>query len=91
MFGLVYSPWERVTTSHHGSRVPLFLLLTETVLFLSERYPENSIVGVSKDTKESTVPIIIIIIIIIIFIVIVIINDLKWNVYIIYKYLPKGR
>ena len=64
MFGLVYSPWERVTTSHHGSRVPLFLLLTETVLFLSERYPENSIVGVSKDTKESTVPVIIIIIII---------------------------
>ena len=94
----VYSPWKQVTTIHHGSQVSLFLLLTGTVLFLSERYPENSIVGVSKDTKESTVPIIIIIIIIIfniiiiiIFIVIVIINDLKWNVYIIYNYLPKGR
>ena len=38
----------------------------------------------SKDTEESTVPIIIIIIIIII-------NDLKWNVYIIYNYSPKGK
>ena len=45
-----------------------------------EPYPANSIVGDSNDTKESTVPIIIIIIIIII------INDLKWNVYIIYNY-----
>ena len=27
MFGLVYSPWERVTTSHHGPQVSLFLLL----------------------------------------------------------------
>ena len=34
MFGLVYSPWERVTTSHHGSQVFVFLLLTGTVLFL---------------------------------------------------------
>ena len=48
-----------------------------------ERNPANSIVGDSKDTKESTVPIIIIIIIII--------NDLKWNVYIIYNYPPKGK
>ena len=56
--------------------------------FLSERYPENSIVEDSKDTEESTVPIIIIIIIIII---VIIINDLKWNVYIIYNYPPKGR
>ena len=45
-----------------------------------ERYPANSIVGDSKDTKESTVPIIIIIIIVIISIIIIIINDLKWNV-----------
>ena len=49
---------------------------------LSERYPQNSIVGDNKDTKESTVPIIIII---------VIINDLKWNVDIIYNYPPKRR
>ena len=58
-----------------------------------ERYPANRIVGDSKDTKESTVPIIIIIIIIIIItiIIIIIINDLKWNVYIIYNYPPKGR
>ena len=34
MFGLIYSPWERVTTSHLGSQVSLFLLLTETVLSL---------------------------------------------------------
>ena len=34
MFGLVYSPWERVRTSHHGSKVSLFLLLTGTVLSL---------------------------------------------------------
>ena len=34
MFGLVYNPWERVTTSHHGSQVSLFLLLTGTVLSL---------------------------------------------------------
>ena len=57
---------------------------------VSERYSANSIVGDSKDTKESTLPIIIIFIIIII-IIIVIINDLKWNVYIIYNYPPKGR
>ena len=54
-----------------------------------ERYPANSIVGDSKDTEESTVPIIIIINIIII--IIIINNDLKWNVYIIYNYPPKGR
>ena len=51
--------------------------------------PANSIVGDSKYTKESTVSIIIIIIIIII--TIIIINELKWNVYIIYNYPPKGR
>ena len=34
MFGLVYNPRERVTTSHHGSQVSLFFLLTKTVLFL---------------------------------------------------------
>ena len=47
-----------------------------------ERYPANSIVGDSNDTKESTVPIIVIIIIIIIIIgiIIIIINDLKWDV-----------
>ena len=28
MFGPVYSPWERVTTSHQRSQVSLFLLLT---------------------------------------------------------------
>ena len=28
------SPWERVTTSHHGSQVSLFLLLTGRVLSL---------------------------------------------------------
>ena len=38
-----------------------------------DRYPANSIFGNSKDTKESTVPIIIIIGIIIIIIVIIII------------------
>ena len=37
-----------------------------------ERYPANSIFGNSKDTKESTVPIIIIIVIIIIIIIIII-------------------
>ena len=58
-----------------------------------ERYPANSIVGDSKDTKESTVPIIIIVIVIviIIIIIIIIINDLKWKVYIIYNYPLKGR
>ena len=30
MFGLVYSPWERVTTSHNGSQVSLFVLRTGT-------------------------------------------------------------
>ena len=34
MFGLVYSPWEWVTTSHHGSQVSLFLVLVRTVLSL---------------------------------------------------------
>ena len=34
MFGLVYSPWERVTTSHHRSLVSLFFLLNGTVLSL---------------------------------------------------------
>ena len=34
MFGLVYSPWERVTTSHQGSQVSLFPFLTGTVLSL---------------------------------------------------------
>ena len=34
MFGLVYSPWKRVTTNHHGSQVSLFLLLTGTVVSL---------------------------------------------------------
>ena len=35
MFGQVYNPWERVTTSHHGSQVSLFLLLTGTVSLVS--------------------------------------------------------
>ena len=30
----LYSPWEGVTTSHHGSQVSLLLLLTRTVLSL---------------------------------------------------------
>ena len=30
----LYSPWEGVTTSHHGSQVSLLLLLTGTVLSL---------------------------------------------------------
>ena len=34
MFGLVHSPRERGTTSHHGSQVSLFFLLTKTVFFL---------------------------------------------------------
>ena len=34
MFGQVYIPSERVTSSHHGSQVSLFFLLTRTVLFL---------------------------------------------------------
>ena len=34
MFGLVYSPRERGTTSHYGFQVSLFFLLTRTVLFL---------------------------------------------------------
>ena len=33
IFGLVYSPWERVKTSYHGSQVSLFPLLTGTVFF----------------------------------------------------------
>ena len=32
IFGLVYSPWEQVTSSHNGSQVSLFLLLTGTLL-----------------------------------------------------------
>ena len=34
MFGLVYSPWERVTTSRRESQVSLFLLLIGTLLSL---------------------------------------------------------
>ena len=34
MLGLVYSLWKRVTTSHHGSQISLFLLLTGTVFSL---------------------------------------------------------
>ena len=34
MFGLVYSPWERVTTRHHGYQVSLFLLTGTVLSFL---------------------------------------------------------
>ena len=46
-----------------------------------ERYPANSIFGNSKDTKESTVPIIIIIIIIIVIIIIYLAlwTDPEWD------------
>ena len=44
MFGLVYSPWEQVTTSHHGSQVSLSLLLTGTGPFLSIFAVPNSAV-----------------------------------------------
>ena len=41
IFGLVYSPWERATTSHHGSQVSLLLLLTGTVLSLVSSRPQQ--------------------------------------------------
>ena len=47
MFGLVYSPWERVTTSHHGSQVFVFLLLTGTVLFLVSLLSPTILLGTS--------------------------------------------
>ena len=50
MFSLVYSPWERVTTSHHGSQVSLFLLLTGTVLSFSIfTVPNNAVFWITSN------------------------------------------
>ena len=65
MFVLVYSPSERVTTSHHGSQVSLFFRLTRTVLFL---------VSLLSQTMFIIIITIIIIIVIIIIIIILIVR-----------------
>ena len=69
MFGLVYSPWERFTTSYHGSQVSLFPFLTGTVLSLVPLlYPTMLFSG----QLPTFTPIIIIITIINIIIIIII-------------------
>ena len=53
MFGLVNSPsgpWERVTTSHHGSQVPLFLLSYRDSTFLSIfAVPNNAVFWITSN------------------------------------------
>ena len=43
MFSLVYGPWERVTTSHHGSQVPFPSAYTDSTFLSISAVPSNAV------------------------------------------------